>query len=193
MLLWFLYREYPFLRETKFQDIASNHSLKLFEMYEFMNSEKSIPTWSPFLRITTMLKALGHEVPVRKDITVKDLESLDYIYYPFLTNIFTTEEECIQFQRKHNIYEPLMMYLCNKYMDHDKIRYDQYIGYVEKIDNEEAHEEVEKVIDPLSWLNFVELLQLYVRSCEYSSIETQLSYNLSELFWRLCESKNVEL
>lgn len=33
VLLWFIYREYPYLREGQFQDIASQHTLRLFEMH----------------------------------------------------------------------------------------------------------------------------------------------------------------
>ena len=60
---------------------------------------------------------------------------MDYTYYPFLINIFKTDQDCIEFRRKNEIYEPFLMYMCNKYIDRDKIRYDKYIEYVERIDN----------------------------------------------------------
>jgi hypothetical protein len=36
-LLWFVYREYPYERETRFEGLASDHTLRLFEMHEFMS------------------------------------------------------------------------------------------------------------------------------------------------------------
>jgi hypothetical protein len=69
-----------------------------------MNTAKSVPTWSPFLRISTLLQALGHEIECRKDMTVPELDVLDYTYYPFITNIFKTHQDCIDFRQKHEIY-----------------------------------------------------------------------------------------
>lgn len=138
-----------------------------------------------------MLKALGHSPSSRKDLTRQELQDIDYMYYPFLTRILESPEECAELQRRWSIHEPVLMYLCNKYLDRDKIRYDTYIHLVEQIDNEETEESVEKIMDPLGWDNFVELLSLYASHAYHQ--DSQLSYSVCDLFWRLCESKNVEL
>lgn len=59
--LWFLFDEGRYQLE-EFEDAASNHTLNLHEIYEYMNSLPSLPTWEPYLRVATMLKFLGHQV-----------------------------------------------------------------------------------------------------------------------------------
>lgn len=57
--LWFLFDEGYYEREL-FREAAELHTLALFEVYEYMNSLRDMPTWEPYIRITSMLKFLGH-------------------------------------------------------------------------------------------------------------------------------------
>lgn len=75
----------------------------------------------------------------------------------------------------------------------DKMKYDSYLHYIEVIDNEDYGEEIERVFDCLSWVNFTELLELYVQSYKFHGFEENLAYKINEIFWRICETKPVEV
>jgi hypothetical protein len=45
-----------------FEEAASNHTIGLHEAYEYMSGIRQLPTWEPYIRITTMLKELGHDI-----------------------------------------------------------------------------------------------------------------------------------
>lgn len=85
------------------------------------------------------------------------------------------------------------MFLCHQYIDLDQMKYDAYLQYTETIDNEQQGEEMERYFDSLSWTNFSELLQLYVTSFQLESFDDNLAYKIIELFWRICETKKIEL
>jgi hypothetical protein len=140
-----------------------------------------------------MLATLGHEPTTRKDLTRKNLEEVNYRYYPYLTAIYTTEEQCREFTAREKISEPLMDYLCSAYIDTDKMNYEQYLKHIADIDNDAPGTEINQITDPLSWQSFSELLGLYIKSYEYSGLDSNLAYKVSELFWRLCETKNIEM
>lgn len=106
-----------------------------------MNNEKTIPKWDPYLRVVTLLKdLLGHEIDVRTDITRDEIEKLNYLYIPFLKHIFDKDESCQKFEETYHTYKPFYMYLAELYIDRDRYVHDEYLQYVEIIDNERQGE-----------------------------------------------------
>lgn len=85
------------------------------------------------------------------------------------------------------------MHLCNQYIEIDKIKYDSYLQYIEVIDNEHPGEGIDTMYDPMGWNHFVELLDLYMQACRFGEFDEDLAYKIDDIFWRLCESKNVDI
>lgn len=54
-----------------------------------MNSLKDLPTWEPYIRVTTMLRFLGHSIKPHKALSDKKiLEKIEHKYYPFIAGLF---------------------------------------------------------------------------------------------------------
>lgn len=87
--LWFIYDEYRF-EKSLFEEVASNHTVKLFEIYEYMTSLKDLPTWEPYVRVATMLKALGHDIKGHTELpNMKVIEKIEHKYYPYIGELYT--------------------------------------------------------------------------------------------------------
>lgn len=90
--LWFLFEEGRFQREL-FREAAESHTLTLFEIYEYMNSLRDLPTWEPYVRIVNMLAFLGHQIEPHKALGAKEvLARLQHKYYPFVARLFSQEQ-----------------------------------------------------------------------------------------------------
>lgn len=90
--LWFVFDEGRYERQL-FEDAASSYTLNLHEIYEYMTGLTHLPTWEPYIRVATMLKALGHEVKGHKYLPKKkNLERIEHKYFPYIGEFYSPEE-----------------------------------------------------------------------------------------------------
>lgn len=117
-----------------FEDAASNHTINLHEIYEYMNSLSALPTWEPYIRVTTMLKFLGHEITAHRGLGFrKNIEKVEHKYYPYLATLFTVEEmKSIRKEQKYD--EPYVTMLASLYFTKNISRYDSYLQRVERVE-----------------------------------------------------------
>lgn len=77
-----------------------SHTLMLFEIHEYMNSLKVLPTWDPYIRISFMLREIGHEVKVKEEISsMKNISKIKHMFYPFIST-FYSKEDCEALQKR---------------------------------------------------------------------------------------------
>ena len=53
-LLWFLFREYPFMRSSSLVDVVEGHTIRLLDLQKQAYS-KARRNWDEYLKITTIL------------------------------------------------------------------------------------------------------------------------------------------
>ena len=59
-LLWFLFCEYPFMRNSLLADAVEGHTIKLLDLQKSAHSNAR-KKWDEYLKITILMDSLGYE------------------------------------------------------------------------------------------------------------------------------------